>query len=126
MTGHAGKQDEILSVTTTVAGQDAARQLADRVLARRLAACVQVEPGLVSHYRWEGRLQAEPEVRLTFKTTPGGWAAMQDFLAEHHPYEVPQVLGQVMKASPAYAAWVRAEVAPDLSAPEDAAPGRRP
>lgn len=123
MDRHAGNQDEVLSVITTVGGQDDARRLADLALARRLAACVQVDAGVVSHYRWQGQIHADPEVRLTFKTTPEAWPALQAFLAEHHPYELPQVLGQRMQASAPYAAWVRAEVAPaGVSAPAGVAP----
>ncbi len=120
MDRHAGQHNEVLSVTTTVAGEADARHLADLALARRLAACVQVDAGVVSHYRWQGQVHADPEVRLTFKTTPEAGPALQAFLAEHHPYELPQVLAQVMRASPAYAAWVRAEVG--VSAPAGAAP----
>lgn len=111
-------QDTVLSVTTTVAKDADARRLAQLALDRGLAACVQVEPGVVSHYRWQGQAHADPELRLTFKTHPGQWAALQAFLAEHHPYEVPQVLAQVQQASAPYAAWVRQEV----SAPAGADP----
>ncbi len=101
----------ILSLTTTVGGPDDASRLAQALIEQRLAACVQVEEGLRSHYRWEGRTCAEPEVRLTVKTLPSHLAAVQAFFAEHHPYALPQLLWHVMQASPAYAAWVRQEVA---------------
>lgn len=101
---------DILSVTTTVDTPAAAQALAEVLLASRLVACVQVEAGLQSHYRWEGRLQAEPEVRLTLKTLPGALPALQALLAQHHPYDLPQVLACTMRATAAYAHWVRTEV----------------
>ncbi len=104
------KDLDILSVNTTVGSADEAQALARQLLASRLVACVQVEEGLRSHYRWEGRDCDEPEVRLTLKTVPGAQALLEAFLAEHHPYDVPQILGCVMRASAPYAAWVRAEV----------------
>lgn len=100
----------ILSLTTTVARLDEANRLAQALLEQRLAACVQVEAGLHSHYRWQGQSCSEPEVRLTVKTLPARLPALQAFFAEHHPYELPQLLWQVMQASPAYADWVRQEV----------------
>lgn len=102
----------ILSLTTTVANAEDARRLAQSLVARRLAACVQVEEGLRSHYRWQGEVGAEPEVRLTVKSLPALLPQLQAFFAESHPYQLPQLLWQVMQAGPAYADWVRQEVGP--------------
>jgi periplasmic divalent cation tolerance protein len=101
---------EILSLTTTVASREDAERLARALLDRRLAACVQVDDGVQSHYRWKGESCVDTEVRLTIKSLPERLAALQDFMAEQHPYEVPQLLWQAMAASPAYAEWVRREV----------------
>ena len=104
------KDLDILSVTTTVASAADAQRLAHAMLERRLAACVQVDEGLTSHYHWQGRQCEEPEVRLTIKTLPACEAALQALCAQEHPYQLPQFLAVGMKATPAYAAWVRAEV----------------
>lgn len=104
------KELDILSVTTTVGSVAAAQALAREILAQRLAACVQVEPGLTALYHWKGELCQEPEVRLVIKTLPGCEAALGQLFGRHHPYEVPQFLAVVMAASPAYAAWARGEI----------------
>lgn len=101
----------VLSLVTTVGSMDDARRLARLLLERRLAACVQIEPGVVSHYVWQGRQCEEPELRLTIKTLPDRATALQALLAEHHPYELPQFLTTEMEASAAYAAWVSESVA---------------
>jgi len=101
---------EILSLTTTVASREDAERLARALLDRRLAACVQIDDGVQSHYRWKGETCADAEARLTIKSLPARLAAIQDVMAEQHPYEVPQLLWQTMGASPAYAEWVRQEV----------------
>jgi periplasmic divalent cation tolerance protein len=103
-------QGDILSVTTTVGSVQAAESLAHEILAARLAACVQIEPGLTSIYRWKGELCQEPEVRLVIKTLPGREQALSALFAKHHPYELPQFAAAPMKASEAYSEWVRAEV----------------
>ncbi|HYF16450.1 MAG TPA: divalent-cation tolerance protein CutA [Ramlibacter sp.] len=102
---------DILSLTTTVGSLDDARRLAQGLLEQRLAACVQLEEITESHYRWESRLCADPEVRLTIKSRPQRLAALQAFFAEHHPYDVPQLLWQVLSGSDAYAGWVQGETA---------------
>ena len=109
------KDLDILSVTTTVGSRAEADQLGRAILARRLAACVQVEEGLTSLYRWQGKDCEDPEVRLTIKTLPGCEAALLALFAEQHPYEVPQFLAATQQASEAYHAWARGEIA----APED-------
>ncbi len=101
---------EVLSLTTTVASKEDAERLARALLDRRLVACVQLDDGVQSHYRWKGETCADAEVRLTIKSLPARLAALQDFMAEQHPYEVPQLLWQTMGASPAYAEWVRQAV----------------
>jgi periplasmic divalent cation tolerance protein len=103
------KEPDILSVTTTVGSLADATALARAIVAQRLAACVQVEEGVTSFYRWQGRQCEEAEVRLVIKTLPGCEGALQALFARHHPYEVPQFLATPMRASEAYARWVRSE-----------------
>jgi periplasmic divalent cation tolerance protein len=83
---------EVASVATTVGTMDAARELARQVLEARLAACVQLDHGVTSHFRWQGELSEAPEVRLLIKTLPECVPALQALLAAAHPYELPQFL----------------------------------
>jgi periplasmic divalent cation tolerance protein len=106
------KELDILSVTTTVGSLATAQALAREIIGQRLAACVQVEAGLTSFYRWKGEPCEEPEVRLVIKTMPACEGALKTFMARRHPYEVPQFLAVPMRASEAYAQWVRSETAP--------------
>lgn len=100
----------ILSITTTVPTREQGLALARAILAARLAACVQVdEQPITSLYRWEGRLCEEAEWRVTIKTTPACEPALRALALARHSYQVPQWLVSAMQASPAYAAWARAE-----------------
>jgi periplasmic divalent cation tolerance protein len=102
---------DILAVTTTVGKLEDAQALARGLVERRLAACVQVDPGMLSFYRWEGQPCEGAEVRVTIKTLPRQRAALEAFFAEHHPYDVPQFLAVTMQGSAAYAEWARQELA---------------
>jgi periplasmic divalent cation tolerance protein len=104
------KELVVLTVVTTIGSAEEARKLARAILDRRLAACVQIDAGITSHYRWKGELCEEPEIRLTIKTLPACEPAMQALFETAHPYEVPQFLSCVECASAAYVQWVRAEV----------------
>lgn len=112
------KDGDILAVTTTVASRAEAEALARAILERRLAACVQVEEGLTSFYRWQGQRCEDAELRLTIKTLPECAAALQELFRQQHPYEVPQFVAVGMRASAGYAAWVRGEVAASRSGGE--------
>jgi periplasmic divalent cation tolerance protein len=101
---------DILAITTTVGSRADGESLARAILERRLAACVQLEEGLTSFYRWQGKDCENAEVRLTIKTFPACEAALRDLFLEKHPYELPQFLSTPMGASAEYLEWVRAEV----------------
>src|SRR5690606_26099949 len=103
-----------------VASPAEAQALARAILARRLAACVQAEEGLTSFYRWDGKDCADPEVRLTIKTLPACEGGLQALFAEQHPYDVPQFVASTLRASAAYAQWVREEVRPSRGGEPDA------
>ena len=113
---------DILAVTTTVGSVEQAQGLARNLVRARLAACVQVDEGVHSVYHWDGRLCEDAEVRLTIKTLPQRLPALEAFLAEHHPYDLPQILSWTQRASPAYAGWLRQE----LSRPIEPAAGAVP
>lgn len=106
------KASQVLSVSTTVPSRDDALRLARGLVEQRLAACVQIDDGLTSLYRWEGRLCEDAELRLVIKTVPERLDAIQAFFAAHHPYKVPQLLCCPMQASQAYGQWAREETAP--------------
>lgn len=102
---------ELSAVTTTVATAEDARRLAQAVLARRLAACVQVE-AITSHYCWQGVLHEEGEQRLVCKTTAAAVPVLLALLRAQHPYQLPQLVVQPLRASVEYAQWVGQETAP--------------
>jgi periplasmic divalent cation tolerance protein len=104
-----GRETDILTVTTTVGSRADGERLARELLQRRLAACVQLEEGITSFYRWKGALCEDPEVRLTIKTAPGFESRIAECFRETHPYELPQLTAAVLSASEEYSKWVRDE-----------------
>lgn len=66
--------------------------LARGLVSGGLAACVNVVPGVVSHYRWEGRLERGRESLLLVKTRARLAAKVAAWVRKNHPYAVPEVL----------------------------------
>ncbi len=89
---------------------DAASDLARGLIEDRLAACVNVVPGVRSLYVWEGRVCDDAESTLLIKVRAEGVAALRDAIVARHPYTVPEivVLGVDVDACfGPYVDWVR-------------------
>ena len=85
--------------------------MALKLLENRLAACVQIQEGIHSIYRWEGKICEEKEVLLSAKTVTGSWHVISSFIKSHHPYDLPEVLAFIPeKYEEQYGKWVQAEV----------------
>lgn len=90
--------------------QAVAIELAQQLLQHRLAACVNVLPGVQSLYRWQGRIEREHEVTLLIKTTRPRYEALERLLAAAHPYDVPEIIALPVSAGlPAYLGWLEDE-----------------
>jgi periplasmic divalent cation tolerance protein len=98
---------ERLLVLTTVARAEDAERIAEALVEERLAACVNVLPGVRSIYRWKGAVEREEERLLVVKTRADRFAALRDRVLALHPYEVPEVVAVTIEAgSPAYLRWL--------------------
>lgn len=89
---------------------DTARRIATALVSERLAACVNLLPGMRSIYRWEGRIEDAEEVQLQIKTTRTRLEALQRRLTALHPYAVPELIAvEAVGGLPAYLDWVATE-----------------
>ena len=77
---------------STVATPEDADRLARTLVERRLAACVNVVPGVVSHYRFRGEQHRDAELLLVIKTRAERLPALRAALVELHPYDVPELV----------------------------------
>jgi periplasmic divalent cation tolerance protein len=97
---------------STCPDAETAATIARRLVEERLAACVNQFPGVVSTYRWQGRIHEDAEVLLLIKTTRERFDALRDRLVGLHPYEVPELIAlEVADGLPAYLEWVARETA---------------
>jgi len=109
----------VFLILSTCPDADTAKRLARTLVEERLAACVNLLPGVSSTYRWRGEVEQATEVQLLAKTTADRRVALIARLAELHPYELPEILAVETAAGlPAYLDWVAAETRADARAPE--------
>ncbi|MEO7934678.1 MAG: divalent-cation tolerance protein CutA [Dokdonella sp.] len=104
----------ILIVHCSCAADGSAANIAKALVEERLAACVSVQPGARSTFRWQGETHTDDEVLLLIKTTHARYPAMAARLLELHPYELPEIIAVDVSAAHApYAAWVEQQVGED-------------
>jgi periplasmic divalent cation tolerance protein len=96
-----------LLAVSTVAGAEDARRIAHALVERRLAACVNVVPGVLSVYRWKGAVEQESEHLLLIKTRAERLEELREALVALHPYDVPELIAVRIEAGHApYLAWL--------------------
>ena len=117
-----GTTEDILTLITTFADAEIARQIGTQLVESQLAACVNVLPGVESIYRWQGEVRLEAEAIVLIKTTRGRLNELEAWLQTNHPYEVPEILVLTPESGSArYFQWVRESVAAGGETPLDKA-----
>lgn len=105
--------DDLRVVFVTAPEFAVGRRIASALVEERLAACVNLVPGIVSMYRWDGGVQEDAEVLLVVKTSEARCSDLADRVRELHPYDLPEVLAlPAAGGSAAYLDWVRRETSP--------------
>jgi len=104
---------EVRVVLVTAPDAGAGARIARALVEERLAACVNLVPGVRSTYRWQETLQEDDEVLLVIKTVEGRLEALTERVRALHPYDLPEVLALAVAGGSAdYLAWLRGEAAP--------------
>ena len=110
-------------ILVTCPNREIAERIGHTLVEERLAACVSLVPGLLSIYRWEGKVCRDAEILLLIKTRRHRFAALARRVAALHPYSVPEILALPVRAgSRRYLEWVGESVS-NLST---ARPRRKP
>jgi periplasmic divalent cation tolerance protein len=94
-------------ILSTVASREEAERLASHLVTERLAACVNIVPGVLSLYWWNDAIQRDEELLLVIKTVEHNVEALRQRLATLHPYELPEFLVLTpSEISPQYQTWL--------------------
>lgn len=104
--------DEIVIVLTNLPDRAAAVKLAQELVARRLAACVNVLAECTSVYRWQGGIENAAEVPVLIKTRAERYDEVEATIRSLHPYELPEIIAvPVRHGFDEYLQWVADETA---------------
>ena len=107
--------ERVVALSTAGTAEDAER-IARALVEGRLAACVNIVPGVVSVYRWKGEVCRDEERLLIIKTRAGRIEALREALVAIHPYELPELVALPIEAGhEPYLAWLDEGVSPPLT-----------
>ena len=96
-------------VLTTAGSREEADRISRFLVEERLAACVNLLPGLASVYRWQGEVESSDEILLIIKTSAGSLDQVESALRRLHSYDLPELLVlHPDSGSKAYLEWLTA------------------
>jgi periplasmic divalent cation tolerance protein len=105
-----GETAEMIAVYTTLPTEDDARRLGADLVARRLAACVNIFPGMISIYHWQNNVETGNETAMLVKTRKELQEQVIEAMAAGHPYTVPAlIVFDPCKVAASYLEWLRNE-----------------
>lgn len=114
----------LLAVVTSVGTEEQALDIAHTLVRRRLAACVNILPGVRSVFRWKGKVQQDGELLLVIKTLERNFEDVRAAIKELNAYELPEIVGfSAAFADRAFAAWVEESSTGAGAEDEDDEPG---
>ncbi len=101
--------DEIIILVTCKAAES--DKIASHLVEEKLAACVNIVPGVLSIYAWQGEICRDSENLLIIKTERSVWSVIEQRIRELHPYDVPEILCLPIEAGHSnYLDWINASV----------------
>jgi periplasmic divalent cation tolerance protein len=104
------KAGQFRVVLVTAPNVKVARQLAQRALTARMAACANLIPRVESHYWWNGKLEMSAEVLIVFKTRARQLEKLEKLVLENHPYDTPEFVALTLNAgNDRYLDWLLRE-----------------
>ena len=101
---------ELIFVYMTTGSRDEAERIGRALVEERLAACVNIVPGMRSIYRWQGAVETADETIVVAKTRADLFDRLTARVKELHSYEVPCVVElPIGRGNPDYLGWLEAE-----------------
>ena len=106
-------QEQEFSVVLTTAGSEPqANKIAETLVSRRLAACVNIIGPICSVFRWDGKVQSEEERLLVVKSKTDLFPEIEKTILEVHSYDCPEIIQLPIQAGfKKYLAWLGTETA---------------
>ena len=91
--------------------EDTAINIAENIVAQKLAACVNVLPSVYSVYHWQNNVESAKENMIIIKTTAQKYDSLEKVIKSLHPYEVPEIIAvDITSGLPEYLKWIDSSI----------------
>lgn len=103
-------EEKYIVVYVTAPNIETASKIAETIVEKRLAACVNIIPKINSIYWWEGKIERDEEVLLIIKSRREIFEKLSMAIKEIHPYNVPEIIAlPIIKGNKEYLEWINGE-----------------
>jgi len=107
----ADKKAKYQLVLCTCPEETTAINIAENLVAQRVAACVNVLPALYSVYHWQDNVESAKESMILIKTSQEKYASLEKVITTLHPYEVPEIIAiDINNGLPEYLKWLGSSI----------------
>ena len=101
------KNKMLILINTNVDNLDIAKKIAYQLVSKKMAACVNITPKVLSIYHWQGEVQEQEEYTLSIKATTDKFEEIERIIKSLHTYELPEIIGiDISKCSIDYFNWI--------------------
>ena len=102
---------EYIQIVTTVESENDAKKIAELLVDRRLAACVQIAGPVMSRFWWDGKIDTAEEYQVIIKSRNDLFPEVESVITDAHPYDVPEILAiPILAAGKGYLNWLSEEL----------------
>ena len=98
--------NEYIQMTTSTDSRELAQKIANTLVEKKLAACVQVSGPVTSVYEWKEKIETREEWLCVIRTTRGHFPAVEEAIKAIHHYDVPEITVLPMSGSRDYLDWI--------------------
>ena len=102
---------EAIVVFVTVSSEKEAQKISDKLIKKKLVACVNIIPGIQSVFKWKRKIYQEEELLLIMKSSLSKFDEIASEVKHHHSYEVPEIIAlPIIAGAEDYLQWVEESI----------------
>ena len=101
-------KSNFIIIYVTAKDSKQAKNIAQKIIQEKRAACVNIVPNVQSVYRWNGKVETSKEVLMIIKSQKSNFSKIADLVTQNHSYELPEIIAvPIVDGSKKYLKWIK-------------------